>query len=429
MRPYPSKVWSTLGYLTARSERQIFPALAAWISILTATIGFIFFFLFCQRVAGTNTAVVVASILITNQMMLSYLGRPLTDPTSWMFFMGFLLFFIEIKVKDFFWAGIFLSLAVLFRLQTLFIVPFWLYSGFHLTFKSEKATRLKYFALTLFPFVLLFLAKLASGRIISGPMKTEAKSEDFYLAWYVSAFSKLNGSAYWSELKHIVSKIVSTDLIFLVFFVSIAILFLKDIPKRLKLIWLMAAFAFLTPIIIYSASVAFETRYLIYSFPIFALTTVMVLSHSLKKVLTIDRYILVRRVSIGSIFLILIGITFSKIFSFSPEKFSSFNSLNLPLAKPNLSMVEPIILTNKSATTLITGSNRLVLLPPFQEFYEGQNQLLNKIVIFFDQKCDFLVPDEALGWRNKEVLIDASGVSFKLMPEMSTAELKVYIRN
>ncbi|MBX7230520.1 MAG: hypothetical protein K1X29_00405 [Bdellovibrionales bacterium] len=287
---------------------------------------------------------------------------------------------------------------------------------------------MNYLLIITFPIMVFYLFQFFSNTLLLQAQEINNTSKNFYWNWFVDSVSKISLNSYLRELFRILNEIYSADFILFSFLISFCILYKKNISNQLKFFWIIAAFGFIFPVILYSSSVAYDNRYLIYSYPIFILTSQLVLADWIGPFIPLTLKLRIKNSIIPTSVFLLSLIVVIKLVIFVVNKESwTLTEPRLPIAN-HFFYDEELVLSNKSAATLITGSRKLAMLPSYEEFYSGENSLVSTIVIFFDHICDFINPKEEIGWINKDNLIDHKGNTFKLEANLSSKEIKIYTR-
>ena len=199
---------------------------------------------------------------------------------------------------------------------------------------------------------------------------------------------------------------------------------------QLKLIHRAALLAFILPVLNFSFSQAFDTRYLIYSLPIFIIYSVVNLKDLFVAKLTNETN--TERISQRGfqIFCFYLGIlVISSLLKFKFSDWDEFVKINIPINSLTSSNPKwPFVMSNQSIATLSTDSYALVKLPPFPEFYQGDNSLISKIIIYNDNNCAWDNDGDSAAWQNKDELSDRFGNKFVLSKQDSFYETLVFLR-
>ncbi len=430
-RPYPNKLYSVIAYAISKSGQFIEPFSVALYSIIISSIGFLFFYLLCYKIAGPYIAIISAITVLGNIMMISYLGRPLTDPSAWAMIIISYYFLSrhsssEDTRKDFniILAALAVSLASCFRMQALYMLPVvLLYIFFYQKQKYLKSNITLAIKTVLIFTATYFIITHAIQAFFLNQQSYENSNSQFYLSWFSEVFSKFSIYDYYETFKDIMSQI----LLDIHIGIPLVISFLKGptfkSSRIIRFLHMSAVVSFVLPILIYSMSKGFETRYLIYSIPIFIfcslinikdLIYIKIKSHYKKHILA---------AAILSYFVI--NLVF-RLYNYQQVAYLNYANIKIPIENIMPIKSRPHILTNKSISVVNTGQYSLVRLPEYNVFFNGDNSLVSYIILYNDYNCAWEKSEDSVAYQNKIELSDKSGERFVLNLDKSFYQTLVY---
>lgn len=414
---YPAKFYTMLYGLVVFSFKKIRLEYLQWINLVTYLLGNIILYLIGRRfLLGVKLLFFLTSVMFLPIMQSAV--NPGTDGIGYTVSLFLLWMVLNLRVSPFM-LGLFLGGMVFFRgeiLSLLLVMPLVYMSLKKEVYYHEIIIPMSIGFLITYSLINFFINKMIGASVIANP-------NEFYIQHFKNSFylSIHEIPLILNKLKDNIVAIFNRDVLFI--YAGTTIFYALQRKSRFERILAWAAILYISlPILIYSLdrfSLA-HSRYYIFAVPIIILIFFLGIQN-----VKDERFFLVSKKAVLLLQTMLVLLVFYAALGFpsstlnlssikSKMKFMDFNGVEQVL-QDNFNEND-IVIINHSLATGLSKLHNIIYLPPFRQFYYGNNTQIKGIIFFFSDSPpnDFFKPKDWLENNSlPKTIKDNSGLTFK----------------
>lgn len=405
--PYPNKLFSLMAVKTTLDEDYLYPAHTTWVNVLAVSIALTMLWMMLTKLSDLKVATVSICLVIINNKLNQFLGRPLSDPLAWSLILTSVVAFLSLHKFSRWIASFILGFAFAFRLQSFFVlISQFIYEivSYRKGLQSKKQMLLNLLISMGVSYITFKLIVYGIESYYYSTNKTVSGGAfDYYKTWAQHSLSSLNMSDMFDYFTNNLEMIFASFPISILGSIYLPFEYKNDLRIRF-LRWFAFSGLFL-PILFYTIAPGFDLRYLIYSIPIMTFLTTLNLFTLIKRY-TSSFSSLVENGAYILVALFLVKTTLNAPFTLTGTEVTEYFSRRLPLVKTETPASKGYILTNKALAGGFFKNFNVIRQPPVDVFLKGDNTNVSAIVMFFDMACSSDPNFNPMDYLKYERLVD-----------------------